>query len=323
MSNTTGAFRSETVTVTVTPDLKSALERAVAAKKASGDNKASVNREAWERLRYTFDLTGEGDDETPPDDIAEFADKLAKGKARREASYIMRDAITMASKIRDFAYAQLAARGKPRSRLSLYGGVDPSSGILFGGPKNALAEYPLDDPYVPTEDISALRSENRSNIDKLTVETEAAVSDDDLRALQDLRSTEGDAVLKRLQSELLGRFPKASEYDSLAKPQQRRLLVRLSAECDCLKELEAVRILGRYGIKWKVILEAATEHYISALPKGATDEYGELAAQLAIVPAKQLHEAHDVFSKEVELAKEASAKMVEKLAAMLGSNPIE
>ncbi len=316
--------RSQTITISVTPRIKLALDRAVDERQSDGQT-WSVNREAWERLRYTFELTGEGDEENAPKEIELFANELAAGKVKREADSAMRWAIIGESKAPPFSSPTLLTKGAPRSRRAAGDGVNVLAGILQAAPMNALADAVADDPYIPTDDLDSLRSENRTNLDSLTVETDANVSDDDLRVLQDIWSPDAVPVLRRLCAELIERTPDASEYDALPLPRQRRLATRLQAEYKCLRELEAVRLLARYASAWLTILDGAIEDFINAAPDGLPDDnaISSLALSLAKVPAKQLDQAYEEFRLGVAQAQEGSLQVLNKISAMFGIDPIE
>lgn len=273
--------RYETITVSLTADIKEALDREVEARKAAGE-RASVNFVAWERIRYTYELTGK-DGET----IAPFEDRLKQDNGSDAVRALLVSAIfekckrapRFAAKVPDMT---LLRRGRPR-------GLSSSSGLpILGGPP--VRRKPPASDYLETENLSLLRSDLREAIGNLTLHSDAPIEDEALPDIGTLGSANGPALLRRLLSDLQSRVPSKDEFEALTIVRQQRILRRLHKEWSALREALITHALAAYAMMWAQIRDDAIDE---VLPHSETDLFDEVLEARAELAAGRLDEAHD------------------------------
>lgn len=274
--------RSETITINVTPRIKAAMEQLVEVRKASGEPRWSINREGWQRVKYTFDLTG-----TDGQTIDTFAKRLREDKGSAKVRLLLIDAVfknterapMFTSKLSDIS---LSSRGRPRNR----GGSSRISAL--GGPPMRRS-IPSSD-YVETEDLSLLRSDLREAISALTVDSDAPIDDDMLPDIGTIGSEVGPRFLKRLLNDLQSRIPSVDDFESGSIVQRTRVLRRLHREWSAIREALITHELARYAMRWAQIRDDAID---DILPYFETDAFSEILESQAYAAALRIDEAHD------------------------------
>lgn len=247
--NAESEARTETVSINVTPTVKQALERLVNERR-SEDSRWSINREGWERLKYTFELTGTGGQR-----IDSHAAELAVNAGRLRATQRLRQAIfEKVEKAPEFALTitrRPFENGRPRFR-------DGTTGAI-GAPQ--MDSFHSD--YIVVDDLLALRADNAAAIEKLTLQTDSPVSDVQVQSISKLEHGARTHLLELL-ADLADRTI-ALNLDTLSNIQTRRALTRLFDEWGAIRECLIVSVLANYAYDWQMIRDDALKELIPLL----------------------------------------------------------
>lgn len=239
--------RSISVTITITPEMKDALE-AIAKNPGAEGERWSVNREIWERLKYTFDLTGLGGDIEP------HAKRLVTDRVRRATGRLLEE--------KAFELA-----GVPRFRSTRALGDDDVARPTLSS-SNAFAahvEGPAEKYTHPmlTDDFLSLRDDYQKALYDLVFVTDANLSEAQFASIDGIWKSTARSELFRIADALTDRLGSLAEASDTALIEAERVTVRADNELVALQECLTCEALHRFAETWIHLRDDAVSRLIS------------------------------------------------------------
>lgn len=287
--------RSATVTVSVTPQIKEALEKIVEASESNGI-RWSVNREVWERLKFTFDLTGQNGD------IAPYAAKSVNEKVRRAAGRALEKEAFQDAGLPEFASDNRPAVNRTRPRHAVNVFADRKAVQIVDGENHSRP--------ILTNDFAALRNDYRKALDSLAYSSDANISDERYFKVEGVWKIGARDELLSMAREMSARIPSGEALKETPKLKLDRVWFRSELEINALRECLTCVSLYRFAMTWEHIREDAVTRLIVQDESAKLFDKEGVQRKLTL----DLQELHLGFQKEIIENMQIDTEMLNKLA---------